>query len=132
MSAAWTLITMVAALVIGVLSGMGMGSAGLFVLFLTSLVGMGQTEAQGLNLIFYLCSAGSSLLLHSKRQASPFPIIRYLVLFAVAGVIPGDYLADRLNALLLRRIFGGMLVITGAQALWGEKIFGRKKTTSKK
>ncbi|MBQ9780049.1 MAG: sulfite exporter TauE/SafE family protein [Clostridia bacterium] len=127
MTAAWTLVTMAAALVIGVLSGMGMGSAGLFVLFLTSVAGMGQTEAQGLNLIFYLCSAGASLFLHAKKQAVPLRIIPYLALFAAAGVVPGVYLADHLDALLLRRLFGGMLVITGTQALLGERLFRRRR-----
>lgn len=115
------LIMGIAAGVIGVLSGMGLGSAGLFVLFLTSAMGMAQTEAQGLNLIFYLCSAGASLLIHAKKQPVAAQTVFFLTVFAIAGVIPGVYLADLLNGDLLRKIFGLMLTVTGARALLSHK-----------
>ncbi len=111
------LVIAIAAGIIGVLSGMGLGSAGLFVLFLTSALSMGQTEAQGLNLIFYLCSAGASLLIHAKKQPISPQTAFFLTVFAIAGVIPGVFLADYMDASLLRRIFGVMLVTTGARAL---------------
>ena len=123
-------INAVAACVIGLLSGMGMGSAGLFVLYLTSIGGMAQAEAQGLNLIFYLCSAGASLLLHAQKQKVSPRMIRFLVAFAVLGVFPGTYLAGVLDASLLRRLFGGMLVATGAQTLFKSRGL-RTKTTRK-
>ncbi len=121
-----------AAAVIGILSGMGLGSAGLFVLYLTALAGMGQTEAQGLNLIFYLCSAGASLCLHASGRRIPLWMIRYLVCFAIVGVIPGVFLADILNADLLRRLFGGMLVATGIYTLFTQGTDTRKARNPKK
>ena len=116
----------VAAGVIGILSGMGLGSAGLFVLFLTSVMGAGQTEAQGLNLIFYLCSAGASLLIHAKKQPISPQTAFFLTVFAIAGVIPGVFLADRLDGELLRKIFGLMLTVTGARAIFSAKASSRE------
>lgn len=110
----------IAAAIIGILSGMGLGSAGLFVLYLTSLAGMGQTDAQGLNLVFYLCSAGAALCFHATKQTVSPRIIRFLVSFAVMGVIPGVFLADYLDAHLLRQLFGGMLILTGGYS-WFRK-----------
>lgn len=121
-----------AAAVIGILSGMGLGSAGLFVLYLTALAGMGQTEAQGLNLIFYLCSAGASLCLHASGRRIAPRMIRYLVCFAIAGVIPGVFLADILNADLLRRLFGGMLIATGLYTLFNKETVPYKTHNGKK
>ena len=122
----------VAAGIIGILSGMGLGSAGLFVLFLTSVMNMGQTEAQGLNLIFYLCSAGASLLIHAKKQSVSMKAAFFLTVFAIAGVIPGVFLANYMDASLLRRIFGVMLVVTGARALLSEKSAYNAERRSKK
>ena len=42
-------IHMLASFGIAVLSGMGVGSAGLFVLYLTAFAGLSQLQAQGLN-----------------------------------------------------------------------------------
>ena len=50
-------IHMLASFGIAVLSGMGVGSAGLFVLYLTAFAGLSQLQAQGLTLVFFLLSA---------------------------------------------------------------------------
>ncbi len=116
---------MVAACVVGILSGMGVGSAGLFVLYLTGVEGMAQAEAQGLNLIFYLFAAGASLLLNIKKQSVSPRIVAVLTLCAVPGAMFGSYLAGVMDATLLRRLFGGMLGLLGLKTL-----FSREKTSS--
>ena len=108
-----------------VLSGLGLGSAGIFVLYLTLVAGFGQTEAQGMNLLFYLISAGVSLILHVRKRNIPWRLVRLLVVCALPGTLLGTYLAGVLDATLVRRLFGGMLVITGLPALLGR----RKKGT---
>ena len=75
-----------AAFLTAVLSGLGIGSAGIFVLYLTLVAGYAQPEAQALNLLFFLLSAGVQLM-------------------------------RVLDAHLLRRFFGAMLVVTSLPAL---------------
>ena len=65
-------VTLIAAALAAVLSGLGIGSAGLFVLYLTFVAGYSQPEAQALNLLFFLLSAGASLLLHVRRRRIPW------------------------------------------------------------
>lgn len=117
-------LTMLAAFVCAVLSGMGVGSAGLFVLYLTLWAGMAQTEAQALNLLFFLLSAGASLLLHTRNRQIPWRLTGFLLLCALPGAFLGTYLVRVLDASLVRRLFGGMLVLVGAKELLGER---RKK-----
>ncbi len=114
-SAFWILV--VGTLASGILSGLGVGSAGLFVLYLTFVAGYAQTEAQAMNLVFFLLSAGAALLLHRRHRRIPGRLVVALALCAVPGALLGTYLARALDADLVRRLFGGMLIVTGVPVL---------------
>ena len=49
---------------VAILSGLGVGSAGLLVVFLTAVLQVPQLTAQGMNLVFFLFSSGSALTVH--------------------------------------------------------------------
>ena len=74
------LLHMLASFAIALLSGMGVGSAGLFVLYLTSVAGLPQLQSQGLNLVFFLLSAGASFLYHVRRRHIPWGLVLFLIL----------------------------------------------------
>ena len=114
-------ITALATLGAALLSGMGLGSAGIFVLYLTAVAGLPQVEAQAVNLVFFLLSAGASLGVHLRQRRIPVRAVMYLVAWAVPGTVLGTYLAGALDADLVRRLFGGMLVVTGLPALVGTR-----------
>ena len=111
------LLTLIAAFLSAVLSGLGIGSAGIFVLYLTLIAGYAQPEAQALNLLFFLLSAGAALLLHIRERRIPVRVVLFLVVCAIPGALIGAYLARVLDAGLLRKLFGGMLVVTGLPSL---------------
>ncbi len=113
----WLIGLGIAAGVAGVLSGLGVGSAGVFVLYLTLVVNYGQREAQALNLLFFFFSAGAAMLLHVRRRRIPWRTVGALVLAALPGALCGVLLARTLDAGIIRRLFGGMLAITGALSL---------------
>ncbi len=115
------ILTLVVCFVCAVLSGLGVGSAGIFTLCLTMFLAYPQTEAQALNLGFFLFSASASLLIHRKERILPRRLILWLILFAVPGTLAGSYLARVLNPAILRRLFGGMLVVTGLLGLFGRR-----------
>ena len=112
-----TVATIATSFVAAVLSGMGIGSAGLFVLYLTLVAGYSQPEAQAVNLLFFLVSAGTSLLIHRKERRIPRRVALFLIAWAIPGALAGSYLVRVLDATLIRRLFGGMLVATGLPAL---------------
>jgi uncharacterized membrane protein YfcA len=111
------LLTVLAAFLAAVLSGLGIGSAGLFVLYLTFIAGYGQPEAQATNLLFFLLSAGAALLLHVRDRRIPWRSVLFLILCALPGAFLGAWLVRILDASLIRRLFGGMLVVTGLPVL---------------
>lgn len=124
-------LTLIAAFLSAILSGLGIGSAGIFVLYLTFIAGYAQPEAQALNLLFFLLSAGAALLLHIRERRIPVRVVLFLVVCAIPGALMGSYLVRVLDAGLLRKLFGGMLVITGLPSLLSRKrIIAAKDGTS--
>lgn len=104
-------------LIIAVLSGMGIGSGGLMVLYLTLIRGAPQLVAQGFNLLFFLFSAGSSMVIHLDRRDIRLPAVGLMI----AAGLPAAYLGSRLALWLpegtMARVFGVFLVLAGANGV---------------
>ena len=111
-------LTAIAAAVAGILSGLGVGSAGLFVLYLTFVLGMEQVSAQGVNLLFFALSAGASLIYHVPKRNIPWAVVLFLLAWAIPGAVVGTRLLTLLDQQLLRRLFGVMLVWSGSLTLF--------------
>ena len=112
---------LLAVLLTATLSGLGVGSAGILVLYLVRVEGLAQLTAQGLNLIFFLCSSGVSLLLCLRKAP---PLWRYqglLLLLGVPGALLGAELAHFLPEGVLRCAFGIFLMGCGVLGLFGKK-----------
>ena len=101
-------LAVLAGLICGVLSGFGIGGGSL------------------LNLLYFLPAAGCSLIFHVKNRQI---VWKAVVPAAIAGcltAIPGALLAGSVDTALLRRLFGGFLVLVGIS----EVFFKGKKTGS--
>ncbi len=102
---------------IALLSGLGVGSGGLLVIYLTLVTNMPQLRAQGINLVFFLFSAGASMLAHLSRRKLIAPLCILLITSGLPGALIGASLATLLPAALLRRLFGAFLVTAGLLTL---------------
>ena len=122
------LIDILAAALAAVLTGLGMGSGGVLVIYLTLIADMEQHMAQGINLLFFLFSGGAALTVHAARRHLYPGMILLLSVCGIAGSFLGTALARLLSPILLRHFFGGMLVLTGL-ASWLRNT-GTKKTSS--
>lgn len=126
------------------ISGMGVGGGSLLLLYLTLLRHHPQQVAQGETLLFFVCSAlGSCLFLLLARQEKPLltsrespackggrPLTKrqfYLLLpIGLLGSALGAPLALRMRAEVLRRCFGGFLLLCGGWKLYAS-FRGKKK-----
>ena len=108
-----------AAFIIALLSGMGVGSAGLLVVWLTVADAVPQLAAQGLNLYFFLFSSSASLLIHVRRRKIFWTAAAFMICIGAVGAISGTALSSILDAGSLRKLFGGMLVFCGSMSLYG-------------
>lgn len=98
---------------IALLSGLGVGSGGLLVIYLTLFASVPQLQAQGINLVFFLFSAGSSMLVHLWQRKLSLPLCILLILSGIPGALLGSQLAAVLPAAALKRLFGAFLVTAG-------------------
>lgn len=106
---------------LALLSGLGIGSAGLPVLWLTLVENLPQLQAQGLALLFFIFSSGAALLVHTRRT----PLLtRYILLMIPAGALGsflGSTLASSLPQALLRTLFGVFLIASGTLGLFKKR-----------
>lgn len=102
---------------VAVLSGMGVGGGGLLMIALAFLTELPQLSAQGINLLFFLFSSGSSLIIHIQKRTLCFPAIAVMATAGVLGAWLGSCTAPNLSESLLRRIFGCILIVSGIVSL---------------
>ena len=103
---------------LSVLSGLGVGSAGLLVAWLTLLCDTPQLTAQGINLVFFIFSAGAALAVHAFRTPLLWQFLFFLIPAGLLGSLLGTALATVLPQALLRRLFGLMLTAAGVMGLF--------------
>lgn len=113
----WT--DIMATLIVATLSGMGLGSGGLMVLYLTLLRQAPQLVAQGFNLLFFLFASAASMIIHLLKRRIFWPAVLLLIL---AG-LPAAYLGTRTALLLpeglVAKLFGLFLISVGLPGLFG-------------
>ena len=106
---------------VALLSGMGVGSAGLLVLYLTFVQNLPQLTAQGINLLFFPFSSGAALFVHLFRTPPIWGLLLLLIPAGFLGAWGGTALALYLPQALLRKLFGGLLVLSGTLRLFGKE-----------
>ncbi|MCD7920011.1 MAG: sulfite exporter TauE/SafE family protein [Clostridiales bacterium] len=114
-------LNLLAGLATGVLSAFGIGGGTLLLLYLTFLAGFSQQTAQGINLLYFLPTAGASLPLHLKRGAVDRRLALVGGVCGCAAAIGGSLLASILEPGFLRQCFGVYLIATGCVTLFGGK-----------
>jgi len=107
--------------VTGVLSGMGVGGGSLLMLYLTLFSDVAQRTAQGINLLYFLPTAGSALVGHVKNKLIETGAFFWSVGFGVVSCVLSAWLAGKLPIDWLKRGFGVFLLIVGTMELFRRK-----------
>lgn len=113
--------TIIASFLIAALSGIGVGGGGLFVVFLAMFTDTPQITAQGINLLFFLFSAGSSVCVHLSQRQIFGTAVLVMAVSGIVGSVCGTLLTTVVPQTLLRKAFGVMLVISGIFSLKAKK-----------
>jgi len=125
----------IASLLIAILSGLGVGSGGLFVIWLTMFEGVAAQDARGLNLLFFVFSAGAALVFHILRKRLRYRLVIFMAIFACIGTLAGSYIGARISSEYLRKFLGAMLAVSGVYTLvtriWSAKGKRIKENTTK-
>ena len=112
------LIAALAGAVTGVLSGFGVGGGSLLLIYMTSFAGVPQNLAQGINLLYFLPAAAASLPAHVKNGYLEKAALLPAVAAGLAGTALAAWAATALDVELLRKCFGGFLLVVGLRELF--------------
>lgn len=103
------------------LSALGMGGGGIFIVYLTAAAGYDQLAAQGINLLFFIPIAAVAVFIHARNKLIRWKIVLPCVIFGICGVYLGIKLAIYIGADGLSMVFGVLLLLIGAQGLLGKR-----------
>ena len=101
----------------GIISAWGVGGGTLLLLIMTLFLGVDQTTAQGINLLYFLPTAGVSLFFHRKNGLLDKAVIRQAVPAGLISAAAAAWLATAVDVALLRKPFGIFLLLTGLTTL---------------
>jgi uncharacterized membrane protein YfcA len=109
----------IATLIVATLSGMGLGSGGLMVLYLTLIRHAPQLLAQGFNLLFFLFASASSMIVHLLKRRIFWSAVLILILAGLPAAYLGTRVALHLPEGLVAKLFGLFLISVGLPGLFG-------------
>lgn len=111
------LIAALAGAVTGVLSGFGVGGGSLLLIYLTAFAGVPQALAQGVNLLYFLPTAAAALPAHFKNGYVEKKVLLPAIAAGLACSALTAWTATALDMELLRKCFGGFLIVIGLREL---------------
>ncbi len=112
------LIPALAGAVTGVLSGFGIGGGSLLLIYMTNFAGVAQNVAQGINLLYFLPTAATALPAHVKNGYIEKAALLPAILTGLVGTGLAAWAATAMDVEVLRKCFGGFLLIIGLRELF--------------
>jgi uncharacterized membrane protein YfcA len=115
------IITIIAGLLSGIISGMGIGGGAILIPVLTMFLGVNQHVAQCANLYYFVPTAVAALIIHIKNKSVDFKTAAFIIGFGLVGALAGSFIAVRISTGILRKIFAGFLFIMGLNQFFSKK-----------
>ena len=104
--------------VLGFLTGLGIGGGSLLILWLTVVLGIDPMVARGINLLFFLPSAVIACCFRWKQGMIPWKKILPAIIAGSSAAAFFSWLSGYLDIELLKKLFGGLLILTGLRELF--------------
>ena len=105
----------------GVLSGFGVGGGTLLLVYMTVFAGMDQHLAQGINLLYFLPAGLMALPAHVKNGYVEKAALLPAIGVGLACAALAAWTATAMEVGLLRKFFGGFLIVVGLMELFGKQ-----------
>ena len=122
---AW-LLPVLAGFCTGILSAWGVGGGTLLLLLMTLFLGVEQSDAMAINLLYFLPTSVGALIFHIKNNMICWNAVVPAALGGCAAAALTAWLSAGMDVGLLRKLFGGFLLVIGALELWKSRS-GRKR-----
>lgn len=106
----------------GALGGMGMGGGTILIPVLTIFFDVEQKQAQAINLVAFIPMAIASLIVHVKNKRVETKGVLWIIIPATVLSLAGSMVAQAINGEILKRIFGGFLLLLSVAQFFSEEI----------
>ena len=107
---------------LGFLAGLGIGGGSLLILWLTFVLGMEQDMARSINLLFFIPAAVIACCFRWKQGDVKWKTILPAILCGCLAAAGCSWAAPYLDTGLLKKLFGGLLILTGLRELFYKPI----------
>ncbi|MBQ8545724.1 MAG: TSUP family transporter [Clostridia bacterium] len=122
------MVDIVISFLISTLMGMGIGGGGLFIIYLTAYLSMDQMSAQGTNLVFFIISGISGLIIHARRRKFYPMQALVMIIFGVLGSYIFSHVSNMVDPDIPRHVLGYVLIFGGGVSIFSAfKSFFKKK-----
>ena len=111
-------IAVLAGILLGFLSGLGIGGGSLLMLWLTLVLGMDHASARGINLLFFIPSALIACLFRWKQGTLQWKQILPAIVAGCAAAAGFSWLSMYLDTPVIKKLFGILLIATGLRELF--------------
>ena len=102
---------------LGFLSGIGVGGGSLLMLWLTAVLRVPAGTARTINLLFFLPGAMIACRFRRKQGILNFKAVLPAILAGCLAAGVCAWLGTQLDTSLLKKLFGGLLIVTGLREL---------------
>ena len=110
--------------ILATLCGMGVGSGGFYILYLTLLREIPQSTAQGLNFAFFITATlGAAIINLYKKRISFYPLL-FVIPTGILGALAGVLLTKQISPRALSIAFGISIVTVGILGIF--KLFKKQ------
>lgn len=116
----------------GIFSGIGMGGGTILIFLLTTFVGLEQHIAQATNLIYFVPTAISAIIVNYRDKNIDTKLAKYISIYGIIGAIIGALISINLDVQKLRKFYGIFLAIIAIHeiyTLFKEYKLHRKRNT---
>lgn len=124
------MLEIVTGIIAGSISGLGMGGGTVLILVLANFIGLEQHIAQATNLVFFIPTAITAIIVNIKQKLINFKLAIIVIVSGIVGAMVGSELAMNIDALSLKKYFGMFLLLISVNEIYWiirEYIFSKKR-----
>lgn len=105
------MVELISGIIAGMFTGTGMGGGTILILLLSVLANLDQHSSQAINLVFFILTTISAIIVNIKGKFIDFKLGFKIILYGIIGAVLGSKLAMTINSENLRKYFGFFLAI---------------------
>ena len=111
-------VAIIIGVLLGFLAGLGVGGGSLLILWLTLVLGIDSETARSINLMFFITAAGSVSFFRWRQGVLQLRVIMPAVIAGCIAAAVFSFLSQWIDQTFVKRLFGGLLLITGLRELF--------------